>query len=50
MVNETIQLARDSEFGGYASFIGSGSPIYKGAQRYAEVDYNTGPTALIFSR
>ena len=50
LVNSTIELAYDSEFGPGASFRGIGIPIFKGTQRYENVDYNTGPTALIFSR
>lgn len=49
-VSETIQLARDSEWGGYASFVGVGMPIFKGDQRFSFVAYNTGPTALLFSK
>jgi hypothetical protein len=33
-----------------ASFVGVGIPIFKGDQRFSFVAYNTGPTALLFSK
>ena len=52
LVSETIELARDSEWGGRASFVGVGTPPFLGGDppdRYSFVAYNTGPTALIMS-
>ena len=51
-MSETIELARDSEWGGRASFVGVGTPPFLGGDppdRYSFVAYNTGPTALIMS-
>eukprot|EP01051_Picozoa_sp_SAG22_P010849 SAG22_NODE_1001_length_6086_cov_3.870887_5_plen_361_part_00 len=51
MVSRTIELARDDDFGGSAVFIGVGvAPFDTRFDGAAYVAYNTGPTALIYSK